>query len=170
MSIRSRRLSFSVVLAATLAAGGASPRGAGQSLSAPEDRVIGTWHLDVVKSTYSPGPAPRSQRRTYEVGPEGIKATITTIDAEGHTATTEYVAAYDSREHPLTGSADFNAIALKRINPDTAEATLRHGRKLIGMARRVISKDGKTMTITFEGTDSRGRPVRNVSVYEKQPG
>jgi hypothetical protein len=171
MSIRSVRLPIAFVLTAALLTGGqAAARAAGQSASPLEDRVIGTWTLDVDKSTYNPGPPPRSQRRTYEAHPEGIKATIVTVDAEGHVATTEYVAGYDSIEHPLSGSAEFNAIALKRVNPETAEATLRHGRKLIGMARRVISKDGKTMTITFEGTDSRGRNVRNVAVYAKQSG
>src|SRR2546426_10145346 len=31
------------------------------------DPVVGTWELNVVKSKYSPGPAPKSEMRTYVV-------------------------------------------------------------------------------------------------------
>ncbi len=133
-----------------------------------EDLVLGVWTLDVEKSSYDPGPPPRSQTRTYEKVPEGIKATIVTVDTKGQSLTARYTANYDSLEYPLMGSATVDAIALKRINATTAEATLTHARKLIGTARRVISKDGKSMTITFRGTDESGRAVANVSVYKKE--
>ncbi|HLE72410.1 MAG TPA: hypothetical protein VJH87_22220 [Vicinamibacteria bacterium] len=130
--------------------------------------MLGTWILNVEKSSYDPGPPPRSQTRTYEKVPEGIKATIITVDPKGQSVTARYTAQYDSLEYPLTGSATVDAIALKRVNAYTAEATLTHARKLIGTARRVISEDGKTMTITFRGTDENGRRVTNVAVYEKE--
>jgi hypothetical protein len=130
--------------------------------------VLGSWILDAEKSSYDPGPPPRSQTRTYERVPEGIQATITTVDAKGLSITARYTAAYDSLEHPLTGSATVDAIALKRVNAYTAEATLTHARKLIGTARRVIAEDGKTMTITYRGTDENGRAVTNVAVYGKK--
>jgi hypothetical protein len=135
-----------------------------------EDLVLGTWVLNLEKSSYDPGPAPRSQTRTYEVVPEGIRATIVTVDPKGQSITARYTADYDSLEHPLTGSATIDAIALRRINAYTAEATLTHARKLIGTARRVISEDGKTMTITYRGTDENGRRAHNVAVYEKDGG
>ncbi len=43
-----------------------------------------------------------------------------------------------------------------------------HAGKEYGSARRVISEDGKRMTITFQGRDSQGRPMKNVGVYEKE--
>jgi hypothetical protein len=157
MHARLRRLR----LATPLALAALSLSGAFQ-----QDLVLGTWVLNLEKSSYHSGPAPRSQTRTYEAVPEGIKATIVTVDPDGQSITARYAADYDSLEHPLTGSATIDAIALKRINALTAEATLTHARKLIGTARRVISEDGKTMTITYRGTEN-GRPVRNVAVYEK---
>jgi hypothetical protein len=33
---------------------------------------------------------------------------------------------------------------------------------------RVVSKDGKTMTVTVKGTNAKGQTINNVSVYEKQ--
>lgn len=164
MHARLRRLLFATAVSVPLVfSAGSSPQEAPAG-----DLVIGTWALNVEKSSYSPGPAPRSQTRTYEAVPEGIKATIVTVDAKGQSVTARYTAKYDSLEYPLTGSAIIDAIALKRVNAYTSEATLTHARKLIGTARRVISEDGKTMTITFRGTDENGRAVTNVAVYEKQ--
>ncbi|HEX4239871.1 MAG TPA: hypothetical protein VHZ53_00560, partial [Steroidobacteraceae bacterium] len=37
--------------------------GTGSALAA--DPVIGTWQLNAAKSTFSPGPGPKSQTRTY---------------------------------------------------------------------------------------------------------
>jgi len=159
MHARLRRFRFLVLVCATV---GAFPA------ASEDDLVLGTWILNVEKSSYDPGPPPRSQTRTYEKVPEGIKATIITVDPKGQSVTARYTAQYDSLEYPLTGSATVDAIALKRVNAYTAEATLTHARKLIGTARRVISEDGKTMTITFRGTDENGRRVTNVAVYEKE--
>ena len=164
MHARLRRLLFATAVSVPLVLFAAS-----SPQEAPErDLVIGTWALNVGKSSYSPGPAPRSQTRAYAAVPEGIQATIVTVDAKGQSVTARYTAKYDSLEYPLTGSATIDAIALKRVNAFTSEATLTHARKLIGTARRVISEDGKTMTITFRGTDENGRAVVNVAVYEKQ--
>ncbi len=159
MCARSRPFLFPAILYATIAL---------SQETATQDLVLGTWVLNLAESTYEPGPPPKSQTRTYEPHDEGIKTTIVTVDADGRTTTAGYTANYDSLEYPLTGSAQIDAIALKRVNATTAEATLTHARKVIGTARRVISPDGMTMTITFRGTDPKGRAVHNVAVYKKE--
>ena len=35
------------------------------------DPLVGTWELSIAKSTYNPGPAPRSETRNYVVVGEG---------------------------------------------------------------------------------------------------
>lgn len=135
---------------------------------AEPDLVLGTWTLNVEKSVYRPGPAPRAQTRVYQTHGEGVKATITTVDDEGREVKAEYTANYDSVEYPLTGSAQVDAIALKRISPYRAEATLTHARKIIGTAVRILSEDGKTMSIHFKGIDRDGRNVDNLAVYDKK--
>lgn len=130
-----------------------------------DDPVLGVWHLNLAKSKYLPGPVPKSQTRTYEANANGIKATIRTVYSDGQSASVEYVADYDSIEYPVTGSPDADAITLKKLDNFTAEATLMHGGKVFGVARRVISKDGKTMTISFKSRDG---AIDNVAVYEKE--
>jgi hypothetical protein len=34
--------------------------------------------------------------------------------------------------------------------------------------RRVVSKDGKTMTVTTKGTNAQGQAVNNVAVFAKE--
>jgi hypothetical protein len=133
-----------------------------------DDPVMGTWHLIVEKSRYVPGPAPKSQTRTYETHPDGLKATIKTTNRDGTSATVQFIAKYDMVEYPVTGNPDADMITLKKVDKYTADAVLMHAGKEYGSARRVISEDGKQMTITFQGRDSQGRPVKNVGVYEKE--
>jgi hypothetical protein len=69
-------------------------------------------------------------------------------------------------EYPVTGAPDSDAIALKRVDANTAEATLMHAGQTMATARRVISEDGKTMTITYRGLWD-GKQANNVVVYDK---
>jgi hypothetical protein len=132
------------------------------------DRVLGTWVLVVEKSKYDPGPALKSQTRTYQAHPLGIKATIKTVYASGNSAGLQYTADYDTVEYPVLGSVDSETITLRRVDEFTAEASHGHAGKVIGTAKRVISSDGKTMTITYRGI-SEGKEINNVSVYEYRP-
>ena len=64
---------------------------------------------------------------------------------------------------PVTGSSAYDAIALKKISERIAEATLLHASKAVGTARREVSDDGRTLTITYEG-----QQIKNKALYDKQ--
>jgi hypothetical protein len=130
-----------------------------------EDPLLGTWRLIVSQSKYKPGPPPQSQVRIYEKHPFGIKATVRTIYADGRSTTVQSIYAYDKEEYPVTGSEDFDAIIVKRINAYVHEATLSHAGHEIGSFRRVISRDGKQMTVSLQRSNP---PADNVEVYEKE--
>lgn len=130
--------------------------------------VIGTWKLDVAKSTYRPGPPPASQVRTYEATPDGIKVTIVTVDANGGTTTIEHPANFDGKDYPVTGSGGSYAISMTKLNDYQSESVLTHASKTIGKATRTVAQDGKTMTVTYTGVDRTGQQVDNVAVYVKE--
>jgi hypothetical protein len=166
MRTRNRRLVPTVPsVALALWAALASPAaGQSQESSKNEDPLLGTWLLDVSKSRYSPGPAPKSQTRTYETHRLGIRATVKTVHADGRSTTVQSVYDFDNMEYPVTGSEEIDAIVMKRVDTYTSEATLTHAGRETGMLRRVISKDGKSMTVTLQ----RASPsINNVEVYEK---
>ena len=133
-----------------------------------EDKLLlGTWKLNVAKSKYKAGIPPQNQIRTYEPSGQGVKATVKTTYANGRSTTVEYVANYDSVEYPVTGAPDADTIALKKVAPRTAEAVLSHAGQVMATVRRVISEDGKTMTIAYQGT-LLGERADYIAVYDKQ--
>jgi hypothetical protein len=132
------------------------------------DPVLGTWHLNVAKSRYDPGPAPKSITRTYQVDKGEIRAIVVTVYKNGNTDTVYYPASYDGKEHPVSGAPDRDGIVMKRINEYTAESLITHAGKTIGTSRRTVSADGQTMTITFKGSAVNGDQVNNTAFYEKE--
>ena len=132
------------------------------------DSSVGTWKLNLDKSKYSPGPAPKSATLTIEAQDGGIKYTSHGENAEGSPIHIEFTAKYDGQDNPVTGSPDFNSIALKRIDADTIEATIKKDGMVRGTSRTVISHDGQTRTLTSKGKNAAGQDVNNVVVYDKQ--
>ena len=152
------------------------------------DPIIGTWVLNVAKSTFSPGPAPQSDSCTYvmeglatKVTSKGaskpmtymtvrqeIKATSTVVDVEGKTTTREWTIVYDGKERPVTGDPDVDTLALRRIDAFTTEFTQKRAGRVAITGTRVISRDGKVMTITTEGINAKGQRINDVSVFDKQ--
>ena len=143
---------------------------AGQVLGQGTDPLIGTWKLNVAKSTYSPGPVPKSSTLKYEAAGSGIKVSVDGVAADGSTGKWGFTANYDGKDVPITGNNPYAAdmATMKRVNPTTTETTYKKGGKVTTTNVRVISADGKTLTITTTGTDTQGRAVKNVAVYEKQ--
>ena len=128
---------------------------------------IGTWHLNVTKSTYSPGPAPKSQVLTIEAAGAGEKVTSELVSATGAKTVSVYTANYDGKPYPITGSETADTVTLKRVDANTSERTDSKGGKAVQTFIRVVSKDGKTMTVTIKGTNAQGQAVSNVVVFEK---
>ena len=139
---------------------------AAQSIpSQVHDHLIGTWQLNVAQSKYVPGPAPTSETRRYARGPGGVEGVIIRRFADGRTDRIEYIAEYD-REYPVIGTNDYDHVLLKRVDARTSEALLSHGGRIFGTARRVLSTDGRSMTITFQRYGV-GATVLNVAHYTK---
>jgi hypothetical protein len=92
-----------------------------------------------------------------------VKAVVTTVYKNGNSDTVYYPANYDGKEHPVSGSPDTDGILMTRIDEYTSESILSHAGHTVGKARRTVSSDGQTMTITFNGSD-----VNNLAYYEKE--
>jgi hypothetical protein len=133
------------------------------------DPLIGTWKLDLSKSIFNPGPTPKSQIRVYQAVPGGgMKLTLTTIDVEGKSQSIDLPATPDGKKYPITGLGQADTVMLTPLTDRTAEAKLKYGDVVIGTARRELSPDGNTLTITYTGIDREGGQVSNIAVYAKQ--
>ena len=136
--------------------------------AAAADQQSGTWKMNPAKSKYSPGPAPKSVTVKIDSDADNIKLSSDGIDAAGNPTHVEFTAKYDGQDYPITGVPNADTIALKRIDASTTESTSKKAGQVVMTVRSVVSKDGKTRTSTFKGTDNQGRDVNNVVVYDKQ--
>jgi hypothetical protein len=132
------------------------------------DLSLGTWKLNLAKSKYNPGPAPKSATFTLEAAEGGVKRTGESTDAEGKKTSYTWTAKYDGKDYPVTGSDRYDAVSLKRIDDHSSEIALKKSGKVITSGKRTLSKDGKVMTLTIATTNAKGEKANNVAVYDKQ--
>ncbi len=136
--------------------------------AAAADQHSGTWKMDPAKSTYSPGPAPKSVTVKIKSDTESIKLTSDGIDPSGNPTHIEYTAKYDGKDYPVTGFPNVDTVALERLDARTIKSTLKKGTEIVMTVTSVVSKDGMTRTSTFKGKNAEGQDVNNVVVYDKQ--
>ncbi len=134
------------------------------------DPWIGTWKVNLAKSTYKPGPKP-TVAGTVKMEPSAgdLKTTIDASNPQGQPIHTETVGKFDGKDNPVTGApAPNTTTAYKRINGRTFEALGKVDGKPTVTTRVVISADGKTLTATQTGKNAQGENVNNVIVADKQ--
>jgi streptogramin lyase len=132
------------------------------------DSVAGTWSLNVAKSTFDPGPALKSQTRTYTVDKDGTTVSVKGVGADGSAMYQQATFKYDGKAYPFTGSADFDAIALKQVNDSTVKSTLMKAGKRVGTATRTVSGHGKMLTLSTKVTGADGKVHTTALVFDKQ--
>ena len=132
------------------------------------DPAIGTWKLNVAKSTYSPGPAPKSLTNKIEPWEGGRKVTGDGVDAQGKPTHTEISYKFDGKDYLLKGATPKQTRAYKRIDERTWEFVLKVDGKATTTTKIVVSRDGKAQTTTTTGKNAQGQTVNNVAVYDKQ--
>jgi hypothetical protein len=132
------------------------------------DPNVGTWKLNLARSTYDPGPAPKSQRLTITAwGADGITYASDGVDAAGKTTHWGFQTQYDGQFVPFPGNPDADMIAHTRDGSTIHSTTQRSG-QVTGHSTVVFSPDRKTRTLTQTGTNAKGQPIHNVIVYERE--
>ena len=130
------------------------------ALVAADNPFVGTWKLNVAKSKFSPGPPLQSQ--TVTIGADN-KVEVSGVDGKGQAVNWSYTLA--SGPATITGIPDASVIETREGN--TVDHTWTFGKATL-KGHGVISKDGKTMIYTLQGTDADGKMVSDRSIYEKQ--
>ena len=69
-----------------------------------KDPFVGTWRLNIAKSTYSPGTPPKSQAATYEAAGQGYKVSVKIEPASGSAQEWSYTSNLDGKDAPITGT------------------------------------------------------------------
>lgn len=132
------------------------------------DPIVGTWELNLAKSRYSPGPAPRMETRTFEAVGDAVKYTAKGIDAAGNPTLRQYTAKYDGKDYPASGNPDSDAIGWRRIDPFTTEHVQKKDGRIVITSTRVVAKDGRTFMFMSRGTNAAGQTVSNILVFDRR--
>ena len=127
---------------------------------------MGTWKLNEGKSKFA-GKA-RNQTVVYEASGDQTKVTVDGVDENGGSVHSEWTGKFDGKDYPLTGDSNSDARSYRMINKSTLAMTNKKNGKATVTGRIVVSRDGKTRTVTTTATDAQGKKVTNVAVYDKQ--
>ncbi len=139
------------------------------SVAAQTPGVIpGRWTLDVSKSTFSPGPAPKSQHAVLTAIPNGIRTVADRIEADGKLVHFEWNGTFDGKDQPVVGDPARDAVSVRKVDDYTIEVTNKKSGKVTTVLRAVYARDGKSRTETTTGTNAKGQPVNNVTYWTKE--
>ena len=155
-------LVLSIVVLSAVAAG---------PLFAQTNPFLGTWKLNVAKSKFEPGPAPKSLTRTIVADGGGAKYTFEGVTADGQPISYSFSTKYDNKDTPVSGSGlpgGADSITFKPIAGNKVTTTLKKGGKEIGSAEIEVSKDGKVTSVKSKGKLPDGKEFHSESVYDKQ--
>ena len=132
------------------------------------DSSAGTWKLNLEKSAFGSRHPPRSEVRTYTVTPKGTRVVITDVDQDGKKSVSRTLLTYDGKTHPFTGSANYDAASTQRISANETTADMLLKGKVVGSLRRVVSDDGKTLTMNMKIDKADGTQEMTMSVFDRQ--
>lgn len=140
------------------------------------DVFTGTWKLNVGRSTMQPATASRSELIHYRITGNEESFLSEAVTADGRPESIKYTAVYDDgKAYPfsitIAGKVTNPGATtmVRRVDAWTRERfNVRDGKPVIA-SRRVVSKDGKTMTLTILRVDAQGREtVNETRILEKQ--
>jgi hypothetical protein len=129
----------------------------------------GTWTLNVAKSKYDPGPAPKSQTTILESVADGAtKERGDRVNPDGSRTQWEWTAKFDGKDYPVKGDPDRDMVSLKKIDDNTIEVTNKKDGKVTNTMKIVVAKDGKSRTNEASFTNAKGVKVHNIMFFDRK--
>jgi hypothetical protein len=141
------------------------------SATASPDPFLGRWTLNAQRSNYPPGSCPKRMTIEMEAAGRGIHYRSESVYPNGATTRAEYTAEYNGKPAIVMGTHGMLLpVSLKRIDSHTVLASYEESFQIVATSRRVVSADGRHMTITTNSRNRSGKAVTIVGVYEKVMG
>lgn len=122
----------------------------------------GTWKMNLERSEFRPGPAPKSVTAT--IGTDG-RVSFRGIGADGKPTRRSHPSSV-GREVLFDGTK--NLTIETRVQGNVLDDTIKLDGRPIQTVHAVFSLDGRTVTLNREGKDPQGHPVHNLEIFEKQ--
>jgi hypothetical protein len=129
---------------------------------------IGTWKLNEAKSKLAPEMG-KNTTVVYTEQKEQIKVTVDGVGKDGKPRHSVWVGKFDGKPYPMKGkNLPVNSIAYRVVNDRTNEITAMKDGKVMWSGRIEVAADGKSRTVTINGTDEQGKKFSAKAVYDKE--
>jgi hypothetical protein len=140
-------------------------------MRAEDNAMVGTWKLNLEKSKYAEGMAPKALMRTISADGDSVKYVFEGTAADGSEVKFSFTVKYDGKDYDVSGKgapAGADHITLKKLNSHMTQGTLKKGDKVVANVTTTVSHDGKTATVQSKYTDDKGKVTHVTQVYDKQ--
>lgn len=133
--------------------------GASVSQAQPADsgleRWVGEWELNLKRSTYGANP-PQSDTRRFTLQDGMLFSEWNVVNAAGNKSTVRYSTRADGKDYPVTGSRNYDAVAMTRVSNDSRRFSFKSKGKLVQSGYVFMSADGKSWVGMTERFDDNG--------------
>jgi hypothetical protein len=134
----------------------------------PPDPLVGTWTLNVQRSKFRPpGLPPQSMTVTYEQTGSGLRSVSMVVLRDGTSSRSEYTAAYDGKDYPISGGTQIDTVSMRQIDALTTECIGKRGGQRVQSYTRQVYADGRVMIVTQKAADSTS-PAADHLVFERK--
>ena len=128
---------------------------------------MGTWKLNEAKSKLAPGMG-KNSTVVYSEQKDKIKITVDGVDKDGKPTHSVWVGKFDGKAYPVKGNLPYNSVAYKVVNDRTNDITVMKDGKIGWTGQITVAADGKSRTVTINGTDANGKKFKGKAVYDKE--
>ena len=127
---------------------------------------MGTWKLDDAKSKLAPGMG-KGTTVIYMQKRDKIQVTVDGVDKGGKPTHSVWVGKFDGKAYPVKGNLPYNSVAYRVVNDRTNDITAMKDGKIGWSGQITVAADGKSRTVTINGTDANGKKFKGKAVYDK---
>ena len=143
-----------------------APKKEAAKMAATANPQLGTWKLNEAKSKI---PAGMGKNRTVVYTEQGdkVKVTVDGMDKDGKPTHSVWVGKFDGKAYPTKGNLSWSSAAYKVVNDRTNQITTMKDGKVVWSGTITVSPNGKSRTVTMNGTDTSGKKFSGKAVYDK---
>jgi len=128
---------------------------------------MGTWKLNEAKSKFPKG-ATKNHTVVYEAAGDQIKVTVDGTDGSGAAVHNEWTGKFDGKKYAVTGDSTHDMRSYRVVNKRTLSLKNYRDGKVIATGTVMVSRNGKTRTVSTSGKNAAGKWVSSTAVYDKQ--
>ena len=135
------------------------------------DSLVGKWEWNKAKSKSILEGEQVSATLVTKAGPDGtITNNLIQRFKDGTTVTRDYTCTQDGKECPAKISNGlFDTVSIKRVDANNVVTVrTKKGGKYKITTTGVVSKDGKSLSGTQEGTDANGKPLSGTFFFDRK--